>query len=107
EAGPDGGAASPSGPTSAKPQLPNSVLVLLGVFGGLYLLYVRVWLSWAQYYAPVNASLAASAGALGGAAQSVVYWIAPLAPIFWFVTVLLMNRGKRLRSMVVWIVIGA
>lgn len=91
----------------AKPQFSNLALVLLGLFGGLYLLYAWVWLSWAQYYAPANASLAASAGALGGTSQNIVFWLAPLAPILWFLAVLLLGRGKKLRSLVLWIVIGA
>lgn len=91
----------------AKPQFSNLALVLLGLFGGLYLLYAWVWLSWAQYYAPANASLAASAGALGGTSQNIVFWLAPLAPILWFLAALLLGRGKKLRSLVLWIVIGA
>ncbi|MGJ0203712.1 hypothetical protein [Leucobacter sp. gxy201] len=89
-----------------RPQYSNAALVVLGLCGGLYLLYAWIWLSWAQYYAPVNANLAASAGALGGTAQNIVYWIAPLAPILWFLAALLMNRG-RLRALLLWIGIGA
>lgn len=92
---------------AVKPHLSNVALVLLGVSGGLYLLYAWIWLSWAQYYAPVNANLATAAGAIGGTAQNIVYWLAPLAPILWFLTALLMNRGRRTRSLVFWIALGA
>lgn len=88
-------------------QLSNAALVLLGVFGGLYLLYAWVWLSWAQFYASANAELASASGALGGALQQVVFWAAPLAPLLWFLAALVLNRGAGIRRLALWIVIGA
>ncbi|WP_449283683.1 hypothetical protein [Leucobacter sp.] len=90
-----------------RPQLGNGALVLLGVFGGLYLLYAWIWLSWARYYAGVNAELAAASGSLGAVLQQIVFWAAPLAPLLWFLAVLLLNRGAGTRRMALWIVIGA
>lgn len=90
-----------------RPQLSNGALVLLGVFGGLYLLYAWIWLSWAGYYSGVNAELAAASGSLGAALQQVVFWAAPLAPLLWFLAVLLLNRGASTRRLALWIVIGA
>ncbi|MFT4232673.1 MAG: hypothetical protein QM606_07865 [Leucobacter sp.] len=90
-----------------RPQLSNAALVLLGVTGGLYLLYAWVWLSWAQYYAEVNAELASTSGALGAVLQQIVFWAAPLAPPLWFLAVLLLNRGRSTWRMALWIGIGA
>lgn len=90
-----------------RPQLSNGALVLLGVFGGLYLLYAWVWLSWARYYAGVNAELAAASGSLGSVLQQIVFWAAPLAPLLWFLAALLLNRGGSTRRLALWIVIGA
>lgn len=88
-------------------QLSNAALVLLGVFGGLYLLYAWVWLSWAQFYASANAEVASASGSLGGALQQLVFWAAPLAPILWFLAAVLLNRGAGIRRLALWIVIGA
>src|SRR6218665_3715935 len=44
--------------TSTRPQLGSGMLVLLGVIGGLYLLYTAVWFSWAKYYSDMNEALA-------------------------------------------------
>lgn len=88
-------------------QLSNGALVLLGVFGGLYLLYAWVWLSWAQFYSTANSAAASGSGSLGAVLQQIVFWAAPLAPILWFVSVLLLNRGARLRRLALWIVVGA
>lgn len=87
-------------------QLPNIALVFFGLFGGIALLYAWVWLSWAQFYASLNAQAAGSAGSLGSALQQFVFWLAPLAPILWFAAALLLNRGS-LKRTVLWILIGA
>ncbi|QBE47891.1 hypothetical protein [Leucobacter triazinivorans] len=92
---------------AARPELSNGALVMLGVFGGLYLLYAWIWLSWAQFYAGVNAELAAASGALGALLQQLVFWAAPLAPLLWFLAALLLNREAGARRMALWIVIGA
>lgn len=87
-------------------QLSNMALVFLGVLGGLFLMYSWIWLSWAQYYAGANAQTAAGAGSLGGVLQQIVFWAAPLAPILWFASAVLLNR-RRFRRTVLWILIGA
>ncbi|MBK0420863.1 hypothetical protein JD292_02055 [Leucobacter sp. CSA2] len=88
-------------------QFSNVALVVLGVLGGLYLLYAWVWLSWAQYYASVNQEVASASGSLGGVLQQIVFWAAPLAPILWFVSVLALNRGASTLKHAVWLLIGA
>lgn len=88
-------------------QMSNATLVILGVFGGIYLMYTWVWFSWAEYYASANDLLAASSGSLGGVLQQIVFWAAPLAPIGWFLTALLLNRGASAWRLGLWIVLGA
>lgn len=99
--------AASDGEITRSAQLSNGALVLLGVFGGLYLLYAWIWLSWAQYYSGQNATVAGTSGSLGAALQQVVFWAAPLTPLLWFLTALLMNRNAGMRRLTTWIVIGA
>lgn len=87
-------------------QLSNLALVVLGVLGGLYLLYAWIWLSWAQYYAAMSERSAEGAGAIGAALQQLVFWAAPLAPVLWFLSALLLNRD-RFGRLLLWILIGA
>ena len=94
-------------PSGERVQMSNATLVILGVFGGIYLMYTWVWFSWAQFYASANDQVAASSGSLGGVLQQIVFWIAPLAPIGWFLTALLMNRGASALRLALWIVLGA
>lgn len=89
------------------PQMSNGALVLLGLLGGLYLLYSWVWFSWAGYYSAVNSAVAAGSGTLGSALQQIVFWAAPFAPGLWFLSALLLNRGARTRRLVLWLLIGA
>ncbi|KAM9863932.1 hypothetical protein ACI1US_00091 [Leucobacter sp. BZR 635] len=97
---------SEPGAVSDRPaQMSNLTVVLLGLAGGLFLLYAWVWMSWAQYYADVNAAVAAGSGSIGGALQQIVFWIAPLAPIFWFLSALVLTR-TRTRSLVLALVLG-
>ncbi|QIM18828.1 hypothetical protein G7066_09905 [Leucobacter coleopterorum] len=91
----------------AAPGLSNGALVTLGVFGGLYLLYVWGWFIIAQAYASVNAMAAAGSGTIGGVLQQIVFWAAPLAPVLWFGLSLLFSRGGRTRRLVLFLFIGA
>ena len=91
--------------TNARPQLGNLIVVLLGLGGGLFMLYALIWMSWAQYYADVNAAAAAGSGSVGGVLQQIVFWAAPLAPVFWFVSALVLTRSNT-RRLVVALVLG-
>lgn len=88
-------------------EVSNAMLVLLGVFGGLYLLYTWGWLVVAKAYSAVNAMTAAGSGSLGGVLQQAVFWAAPLAPLLWFVTALVFSRGGRTGRLGIMLVIGA
>lgn len=91
--------------TSAPAQMSSLTVVLLGLSGGLFLLYAWVWMSWAQYYADVNAAVVAGSGSIGGVLQQIVFWIAPLAPIFWFISALVLTRNST-RKLTLALVIG-
>jgi hypothetical protein len=101
------GPADSSEPSAVAPdaQLSNLTVVLLGLAGGLYLLFALVWLSWAQGYSAVNAAVAAGSGSVGGVLQQIFFWIAPLAPILWFFSALVLAR-KRTRALVVALLLG-
>lgn len=88
-------------------QLSNSALVLLGVGGGLYLLYTWVWFSWSNYYSQVNAAVAEGSGVIGAVLQQTLFWAAPAAPALWFVTTLVLCRGARTWKLALWVFIGA
>lgn len=80
---------------AARPeQLSNLTVVMLGLAGGVFMLYAWVWMSWAQYYSVVNTAVAQGSGSIGGFLQQIVYWIAPLAPVLWFASALLMHRRQ-------------
>lgn len=98
--------ADPQPGIEAPEQISNLALVLFGVVGGLYLLYAWIWLSWAQFYASQNTQVAEGSGSLGSVLQQIVFWTAPLAPILWFATAVLLNRGS-MRKSVFWLALGA
>lgn len=88
-------------------QMSNATLVILGVFGGIYLMYTWVWFSWAKYHAGINDLVAAGSGSLGGILQQIVLWVGPLAPIGWFFCALILNKGAPTWRLAMWIVLGA
>lgn len=98
----DGAAEAPSG----APQLSNGALVLLGVIGGIYLLYTWVWFSWANYYAQVNSAVAEGSGVIGAVLQQIVFWAAPLAPALWFLAAYAFNRSASTWRLALWLVLG-
>ncbi|WP_235590556.1 hypothetical protein [Leucobacter sp. G161] len=98
-------AAGADADTGRPAQMSSLTVVLLGLSGGLFLLYAWVWMSWAQYYADVNAAVFAGRGSIGGMLQQIVFWIAPLAPIFWFLSALALTRN-RTRRLVCALVLG-
>lgn len=87
--------------------LSNTAIVLLGAFGGLYLLYSWGWFIVAQAYSAVNSSTAAGSGIIGGLLQQIVFWAAPVAPVAWLVTALLLTRGRGSARLGWTLVVGA
>ena len=86
-------------------EISSGALVLFGLLGGLYLLFTFVWFSWANAEAQVVASTTAASA--WSVLQQIIIWIAPFAPALWFVTVLLLCRGAKVRRVVLWLLIGA
>lgn len=89
------------------PAVSNGALVVLGVFGGLYLLYAWGWFIVAQAYSSVNAWAAAGSGSVGGVLQQIVFWAAPLGPVLWFSIALLLSRGGRTKRLAIMLLVGA
>lgn len=90
----------------SRAQLSNVALVLLGLIGGLYLLFMYVWFSWAGAVAATNAAVVDTSGSIGGVLQQIVYYLAPFAPAFWFISVLVLCRGAKVSRMLIWLLIG-
>ncbi|WP_022890512.1 hypothetical protein [Agromyces italicus] len=81
------------------PQTGSVELVVLGVLGGVYLLYTIGWIITALRTATPGTSI------VGDFMYSLGLWLAVLAAPLWFVLAL---RGARTaRSRLVWLVVGA
>lgn len=87
--------------------LSNTAIVLLGAFGGLYLLYSWGWFIVAQAYSAVNSSTAAGSGVVGGVLQQIIFWAAPVAPMAWLITAILLTRGRGAGRLALALVVGA
>jgi len=95
-------------PAAARGQFSNGAMVLLGVLGGLYLVYTWIWFTWAKFYVDmVGASLSLTSGSFGAVLQLIIYWAAVFAPALWFISVMLLNRGARLWRLALWLLVGA
>ena len=87
-------------------QVSNLTLVILGVIGGIYLLYSVGWFLIAQYFSAVNNITASSSGLIGGVLQQMVFWSAALAAPLWFLSSLLLARGKKPVFMSAYLLLG-
>lgn len=101
----DGGAPEPAGAPDPG-QLGPGELVLLGVFGGLALLYTWGWFIVARAYSELTVTVSAGSGTLGSVLQQIVYWAAPLAPLLWFLAGFVFHRRRPIR-LGVWLAAGA
>jgi len=97
----DSSTAAGAGDADAARQPGSAELVLLGVFGGVYLLYTIGWILTVTAF-----------GALGGDDPVAGFmftlglWLAVLAPAFWFAMAFTATRGRP-RVRLVWLLIGA
>ncbi|KZE94567.1 hypothetical protein AVP42_00942 [Agromyces sp. NDB4Y10] len=91
----------PDGDTADAADQPGSAeLVLLGVFGGVYLLYTLGWiLSVLRVQNP-------AADPVGQFMFSLGLWLAVLAPALWFGVTFALTRGRP-RARLVWMLVGA
>lgn len=97
-AAPGGRAAD--GAAEAPAQLSNVALVGFGVLGGAYLLYTIGWII-GGYRLQGRAQWMVTDAMFQGS-----FWLTILAPLIWFVTVLLLTRGRRMWVRIVWLVAG-
>lgn len=89
-------------------QLGSAALVLLGIFGGIALVYAWIWLSWAQFYVSAAAEqLIATHGVVGSVVQKFLILIVPLAPLLWYLSVALLLRRAKTWKLALWLVVGA
>ena len=65
----DAVAADSENPAVPRPKLSNAAVVLLGAFGGLYLLYTWGWFAVVKAYSDLNLITAAGSGIIGGVMQ--------------------------------------
>lgn len=79
----------------------NAELITLGVLGGFALLYAVGWLIGGLRLQGTAEFLVAPL------AYQVSLWLAVLAPLVWFATVLVLTRGARLWVRLVWLIGGA
>ena len=83
-----------------RPAVGSGTLIALGVFGGVYLLYAIGWVIGGLRLQGRAAYLVADVMFQGS------LWLAVLAPLLWFATVLLLTRAARAWVRLVWLAAG-
>ncbi|MCS5487535.1 hypothetical protein NY588_10390 [Curtobacterium flaccumfaciens pv. beticola] len=85
------------------PETPETsgALIGFGVFGGLYLLYTVAWLLTA------STSYVANVDTLLTVFVEVLRFLSIVAPALWFTVVLWAARGRRTRTRLLWMLLGA
>lgn len=91
---------APLGDDEERAPLGNVELVSLGVIGGFSLLYAVGWLIGGLRLQGTAEFLVAPP------AYQVSLWLAVLAPLVWFLTVLLLTRGRRAWVRFAWLIGG-
>lgn len=104
---PDAEAAEAVEGTQDSEQVSSVGLMLLGVFGGLYLLYTWGWFEIAQVYSAINDATASGSGVIGGVLQQIVFWLAPVAPATWFLTTYLLTKQRGSLALLLGLILGA
>ena len=79
----------------------NATLISLGLFGGIYLLYVIGWIIGGLRLQGTAVFLVTSAAYQFG------LWLAVLAPVFWFGAVFVLTRSSPTWVRLVWLLAGA
>ncbi|WP_438854892.1 DNA polymerase III subunit gamma/tau [Agromyces sp. M3QZ16-3] len=96
----DGDAAAGADATDAAPQVGSAELVLLGVFGGAFLLYTLGWILTALRVTN------SAADPVGQFMFALGLWLAVLAPALWFGVTFALTRG-RVPLRFTWLAVGA
>ena len=95
-----------AGPTSPG----NGALIGLGMLGGVYLLYTVGWIIGGLRLLAVAGMMMDSNGqgpVMWAAGNTVMTWLAILAPAVWFVTVVALSKGRHAWVRWVWLIAGA
>jgi hypothetical protein len=79
----------------------NATLIALGILGGIYLLYSIGWVIGGLRLQGQAAYLVTDIMFQGS------FWLAVLAPLLWFATVLLLTSGARAWVRFTWLIAGA
>ncbi|TQM63167.1 hypothetical protein FB466_1421 [Klugiella xanthotipulae] len=95
-----------TGADVAPRRVSDTVLVLLGVLGGVYLLYSLGWIVSARRFSDFYAT-SSSGGVLGDLMMQVTIWLTIAAPAAWFASVCALTRSSRAWVRLVWLVVGA
>lgn len=82
-------------------------LMLLGVFGGLFLLYSLGWIEISRAYADINQLTAAGSGMVGAVLQNILFWLAPIAPAAWLVTAITFAKQTQTLKLAILLLMGA
>jgi hypothetical protein len=77
------------------------LLVTLGILGGVYLLYTVGWVIIA-----INPAAAVPVDAFDVIMAQLREYLAVVAPLIWFTTTLLLTRGHRPFTRLLWLLIG-
>lgn len=87
-------------PEAEEPRTSSALLIGLGVFGGVFLLYIVGWIIAVQRTtAPFSNLLAAFMYQLGEI-------LAIASPAVWFFAVLLLTKDRRAVARILWLVLG-
>lgn len=78
----------------------SALLVVYGIFAGIFLLYVVGWVIAVQSVSIVDA------GILGQVLDRIAQFLAFLSPVLWFFGVLMLVPAAKARVRILWLVLG-
>ncbi|MBB4071647.1 hypothetical protein [Canibacter oris] len=91
--------------SEAAPQISSLMLMLYGIFGGIYVLYTFGWGIVAQQYSYLHTLSATAGGSIWVFLQTVLFWAAVLAPAAWFAVAARISR-QRAANLIALLVLG-
>lgn len=93
----------PTPETARSEQLSSVSVMLLGVFGGLFMLYTWSWFVVAQAFA----ELVEPESLMGGIPQQIMHWVGVAAPATWFVVAYLVTKKRGSLMLALALILGA
>lgn len=94
------GTAAAHGAEEAELDMSSALLVTLGVFGGIFLLYIVGWIVAVQRSTPPTGTI------FNGVMYQLGEVLAIASPAAWFVGVLVVARDRRSSARVLWLLLG-